>query len=369
MKADLLPTRFLPAERSSAEEIARTKQKLLQTPILSAILDELPLITFFLEEHRQIVLANQAAVIISPTKEKEGLYGLRLGELINCVHADETEGGCGTTQSCTLCGAGQAIFCSQQRQSGKNECRVLRHNGEAMDLRVWASPFSVDGKAYTMFSLMDITDEKRRRVLERLFFHDILNMISALQASASMMKEVPPKVKDELSAVISTSSDKLLEEIEAQKDLASAEAGDLVLNFKPVNSLEILEYLASLYKKEGEARQQSVNIASDADNIDFVSDKRLLFRVLGNMVKNALEASASGSPVLLSSKKAGNRVRFSVHNRGTIPEEVRLQIFQRSFSTKGGNRGLGTYSIKLLTERYLKGTADFTTSPTRGTTF
>ena len=35
----------------------------------------------------------------------------------------------------------------------------------------------------------------------------------------------------------------------------------------------------------------------------------------------------------------------------------------------GQGRGLGTYSIKLLTERYLKGKVDFTSDATAGTTF
>ena len=39
-----------------------------------------------------------------------------------------------------------------------------------------------------------------------------------------------------------------------------------------------------------------------------------------------------------------------------MPDEVKAQIFERSFSTKGRGRGIGTYSIKLLTERYLEGT-------------
>jgi sensor histidine kinase regulating citrate/malate metabolism len=44
-------------------------------------------------------------------------------------------------------------------------------------------------------------------------------------------------------------------------------------------------------------------------------------------------------------------------------------IFQRSFSTKGFGRGLGTYSIRLLTERYLKGSVSFTSSALSGTIF
>ncbi len=52
-----------------------------------------------------------------------------------------------------------------------------------------------------------------------------------------------------------------------------------------------------------------------------------------------------------------------------MPREVQLQIFQRSFSTKGLGRGLGTYSVRLLTERYLKGSVSFTSSAEFGTTF
>jgi Signal transduction histidine kinase regulating citrate/malate metabolism len=52
-----------------------------------------------------------------------------------------------------------------------------------------------------------------------------------------------------------------------------------------------------------------------------------------------------------------------------MPREVQLQLFQRSFSTKGSNRGLGTYSMKLLTERYLHGSIAFTVSEEEGTTF
>jgi signal transduction histidine kinase len=52
-----------------------------------------------------------------------------------------------------------------------------------------------------------------------------------------------------------------------------------------------------------------------------------------------------------------------------MAREIQLQIFQRSFSTKGPGRGLGAYSIKLLTEQYLQGSVTFSTSPKKGTTF
>ncbi|MCC7353132.1 MAG: ATP-binding protein, partial [Anaerolineae bacterium] len=99
------------------------------------------------------------------------------------------------------------------------------------------------------------------------------------------------------------------------------------------------------------------------------SDPILLGRVIGNMVKNALEAIEPGQAITLGCRIIGEGVEFWVHNPGFMPPSVQLQLFQRSFSTKGKGRGLGTYSMKLLSERYLHGSVSFTSSLETGTTF
>jgi signal transduction histidine kinase len=95
----------------------------------------------------------------------------------------------------------------------------------------------------------------------------------------------------------------------------------------------------------------------------------LIKRVIGNLVKNAVEAVEAGQTVTLGCLEEEGRLCFSVHNQGEIPRDVQLQIFNRSFSTKGAGRGLGTYSVKLLVERYLQGRVEFTSSPAAGTEF
>jgi sensor histidine kinase regulating citrate/malate metabolism len=83
-----------------------------------------------------------------------------------------------------------------------------------------------------------------------------------------------------------------------------------------------------------------------------------------------LEATSPGQTITLRCEPEGaNAVVFSVHNDGFIPRDVQLQIFHRAFSTKGTGRGLGTYSMKLLGERYLGGQIRFESSPESGTTF
>ena len=71
----------------------------------------------------------------------------------------------------------------------------------------------------------------------------------------------------------------------------------------------------------------------------------------------------------LNSSSAGKQIQFWCNNHGVIPRETQLQIFHRSFSTKGEGRGIGLYSVKLMTERYLKGSVKFTSDDSSGTTF
>jgi signal transduction histidine kinase len=117
------------------------------------------------------------------------------------------------------------------------------------------------------------------------------------------------------------------------------------------------------------AKDRSILIDPQAIEHKLFSDFSLLTRVLGNMCKNALEAIGPEETVTLSCSGSDGKIRFSVHNPGKIPEKAQLQIFQRSFSTKGSGRGLGTYSIKLLSEQYLQGKVGFTSSPAEGTVF
>ena len=87
------------------------------------------------------------------------------------------------------------------------------------------------------------------------------------------------------------------------------------------------------------------------------------------MLKNALEATRAGGTVCTGIKNDGDKIIFWVKNNQVIPQDVQRQLFQRSFTTKGTGRGLGTYSIRLLTENYLEGKARFLSNESEGTLF
>jgi len=264
----------------------------------------------------------------------------------------------------------KVLLSNLRGQEDVQECRVIqRKSGNALDLRVWASPITIGGEWFTIFTISDISHEKRRKVLERIFFHDVMSTAGNLRGFAELLREASPSKIDEFREKMYELSSKLVDEINAQRDLTAAENYELSIHPVPISSAGLLQEIVDLYSGHEVAKERNILIDSSAQQIVFTSDKVLLSRVLSNMVKNALEASTPGDSVKLGCEIKGEEIQFWVHNPGFMPREVQLQIFQRSFSTKGIGKGLGTYSMRLLSERYLKGSVSFTTSKKRGTTF
>jgi len=364
-----LPTKFAPAERVSGDIIQMQSRYFLDAPLLHRLFDAIPDIVLILNQQRQIVFANQALLKALGLNRVDPVLGQRPGEALGCLHAFETEGGCGTTEFCKTCGAVQAILSSLKGREAIKECRITQESGEALDLQVWATPLNLNDEQFSVFALKDISHEKRRRALERIFFHDILNAASGVRGFAELLTIVGPEDLELVKQSLFNLSERLIDEINAQRDLTAAENNELSVHPAPINSMDLLQELASGNEHYVAASGCQLKIDPKSESLQFTGDQTLLRRVLGNMIKNALEASQPGQTVTLGCRRNGHKIEFVVHNPGYIPRHIQLQIFQRSFSTKGQGRGLGTYSIRLLTERYLGGEVSFASSPEQGTEF
>jgi len=362
-------TMFLPAERASEKEIFNQVKIFSEQNLVANFLNTIQDILVVLNQERQIVYANRNLLDWLNFEQIDQVCGLRFGEAVQCVHAHDLEGGCGTSEHCQMCGAARAILSSQRGEEDIQECRILRVDGEALDLKVKATPLILEDQKFTVLTAIDISHEKRRRALERIFFHDILNTAGGLQGFSQLMMNANSSELEEVKQTINTLSQELIDEINAQRELLAAEHGELEIHLDTVNSLEVFFRVSQIYRSNPAAAGCEIRIDENSESITFITDRTLLIRVIGNMTKNALEASTAGQATTLGCYKKEKEIIFSVHNPTYVPREVQLQIFQRSFSTKGNGRGLGTYSIKLLTERYLKGVVSFSSSEEKGTTF
>lgn len=364
-------THFAAARRLEASDLLRQVGYFRQSRFSHQLLDAVPTLLTILNDCRQIVFANSALLDLLGLEDQQGLYGQRPGEALDCVESPSAPGGCGTGEACSTCGAVLAILAGIAGTASSRECRVTRCVGselQALDLRVWATPLRYRGEEFTVFAVSDISHEKRRRALERIFFHDILNTVGSIKGFAELLDRYPRLEQDDLYALIHGAAEQVIDEVEAQRTLTAAEAGNLTIAADVLSSRLLLEQLCTLYRSHEAAAGRTLVVEEASEDLFFVSDRGLLARVLGNMLKNALEAIAPGEVVTLGCRRVGKRVEFRIRNPGEIPRSSQLQIFRRSFSTKGEGRGLGTYSMRLLSD-FLGGEVGFASSPEDGTTF
>jgi nitrogen-specific signal transduction histidine kinase len=364
-----MKTAFASAERTDMKEIDAEYQSLDAMTDRFFFINAMPIMVLVLDRNRQIVYANNVLFEHLKLDSIKDVLGQRLGELLGCIHANGETGGCGTSKNCAVCGAVRTILAGQNGKVSTEECRILTKDNEAFDFVVHCIPFIVNDQRFVLFTLIDISDTKRKKVLENIFFHDILNTASGIQGFAELIPEVTSEEVASFSKIIARLSLQLIDEIQGQRDLLAIEAGEFKVGVDIMKSGDLISDVLQMYRHHSVGENKTIDEAPDSEKITFESDIRLVRRILGNMVKNALEATDAGGSVLVRSRKVFNYIVLSVHNRSFIQPLVQMQIFKRSFSTKGSGRGLGTYSIKLLTEKYLRGRAGFYSSEERGTEF
>jgi len=367
-------TFFAPAIRSSQHEIEGALRVLENHRLLSNLFETLEVYVLILNRHRQIVYANEEILRALGVNSLEEATGFRPGEALQCVHAWENESGCGTSRHCDSCGAVLAILASLElKEPIEKECLLTSRQGAqavSWEFHVRATPFEAEGETFTILSLVDVSQAKRRETLERLFFHDLLNIIGGLNGLAYLLKHGGGPGNSRYLDQIELLTLVLQREVENQRLLAMAERGEISLALQETKPAEVIRNVERICREFNAAKGKRIETIVPAETLRIQTDPTLLERVLLNMAKNALEAIGPRESIRMWLEAREGEVIFHVWNPGLIPERTAKQIFVRSFSTKGeAGRGLGTYSMKLFGEKYLRGRVFFHTDEQEGTTF
>jgi len=369
-----MDTYFAPAERSSSEELQKDVEVASQNPVISGVMQMVSGLLAILNEHRQILTINAALLDMLGIEDAGEALGLRPGEAIQCIHAHDMPGGCGTSKFCPTCGMAVAIVASLE--SGQPEHRIcvatVERDGECADLylQVHASPITSEGQRFTLLFLQDITAHQQRAALERVFFHDITNLIQALRMTTHLLDVGGAHNAGQLTERVKQITQRLAKEVEIQKTLADADADGYHLSLQDVAVGQIIQDLAQVFAGHPAAKGKTLRLPKPIPQVWLYTDMSLLLRLLTNMLLNAFEATEEGGEVKLWLEQSQDALTFCVWNQRAIPHDIALRVFQRNFSTKKeAGRGLGTYAMKLFGEDYLGGRVGFTTSALEGTMF
>jgi PAS domain-containing protein len=229
-----------PPERLPGDLILQQSGALGDLSGLGALLDCMPDFVMILNEQRQIIFGNKALRDFAGGRGGGQLLGLRPGELLDCRQAGLAPSGCGTGEACRTCGAVNAILGALAGRSVMHECRIATPSVEAYDLRIWASPFHWQNSAYALVIAVDISNEKRRQVLERIFFHDILNTAGNIHGLSELIRSDPASA-GEFKEDLYETAEALVNEIRSQRLLLAAERNELQVTITPASSRQLLE--------------------------------------------------------------------------------------------------------------------------------
>ena len=364
-------TYFAPARRAGKETLDIEIDLVSKNDIMSGLLHSISGVLAILNDKRQVVALNDSFLKLIGIDDPAEQLGLRPGEILNCVHADEEPGGCGTTKYCSTCGAAVAIVSSlgQDKPVERNCALTTSKEGNRRDLSllVRSHPINLEGKKFLLLFLQDISLQQHRASLERTFFHDINNMLSLLFGlSRLQVNQAPSKLAENIHNV----SMRLTEEVAIQRSLMQSEACCYLPKRTTTTAVKMLSELQEIFTTHPVAEGKHLEVNDQHATTSLITDTSLLLRILSNMLINAFEASGPNETVKLWLERGENCITFCVWNAQPIPTDIQRRVFQRNFSTKKqAGRGIGTYSMKLFGEEILGGHVDFNSSSNEGTCF
>ena len=369
-----MQTHFAPAARADAAELKRSIGRVNSHPVMHSLLDMVGGLIAILNEQRQILAVNTAFLRRVGLDNGNSVIGLRVGETLNCVHADEMPGGCGTSEYCSTCGAAIAMVAAlQDAQPQEQRCVVrVRRDGHADDVcfAVRAQRIEHDRERFILIFLRDVTAQEERAALERLFYHDLANITAGIQGIAENISDAPTRMRQRMEEQLAKLCVRLSTEIAVQRALARGTTSGYLARRTPLQVDALLKELGNILDRHPAMYDRSLEFGAQpaVDVID--SDRSLLLRVLLNMLTNALEHTPAGGTVRVWVEGDDSGVTFCVWNEEAIPQDVARRVFQRYFTTKRGEgHGLGAFAMKLLGEEVLGGTVTFDSDASGGTTF
>ena len=171
----------------------------------------------------------------------------------------------------------------------------------------------------------------------RRIAHEIKNPLTPIQLSAERMAKKfgrnEPGIEEGCRTIVTEVS-----QLKRMVDEFSRFARMPAVHLRHAQLAEILQQAASLYRDVKKGVTLSVSVDED---IELLVDPEQISRAVGNLLKNAVEATDSGE-IHVSARRAPHRVVIEVADPGRgVPDRDKDKLFLPYFSTKGRGTGLG----------------------------
>lgn len=209
----------------------------------------------------------------------------------------------------------------------------------------------------------EIQLEESRKHLTEMIVHDLRSPLSAILNSMELLRmqlenlEKPPIMQQAL-AIADRSVHQMLGLVNALLDLSKLESGQFVLATNKIIFQDLVPHLMDTFLPEAEQAGVILDYEVDPDLPPMVFDEEKIFRVLSNLVDNALKFTPAGGKVVLKMNRIDSQLFIDLQDTGPgVPMDFRAQIFDlyaQVPGTEGRRRGtgLGLAFCKLAVEAH-----------------
>jgi signal transduction histidine kinase len=256
----------------------------------------------------------------------------------------------------------------------------------AQAMQEGAQDYLIKGQIETSALLRALRYAIARKRLERLkdefvasVSHELRTPLTSISASLSLLMNSAaghlPEPAARLLAIAQRNSQRLVRLVNDILDIGKMESGQVVFDFKRVESRSLVEQ--AIEDNRGFAESYGVRIRlEDASAVGVVrADPDRLTQVVTNLLSNAIKFSPTDSEVAVAVEEGADVVRISVRDHGPgIPVDFKPHVFERfaqadapDAQQKSGT-GLGLSIVKQIVDR-LGGEVGFADAPGGGTIF
>ncbi|MFA5137734.1 MAG: ATP-binding protein [Elusimicrobiota bacterium] len=182
--------------------------------------------------------------------------------------------------------------------------------------------------------------ERLRNDLNDMIVHDLKSPVAAIQTTLSLVRENGLITDMDYQRLLDNSekaAGKLLLMINDLLDVSRAEAGGLTPQTERVEVDKLLSGVVELYQTSASRTGLSIRTSVGPDARSLTTDAQLLYRILANLLSNALRFSPRGTEVLLEVSLSGRKMLFSVSDSGPgVPQKDKARIFEKFVQIKPG---------------------------------
>jgi two-component system, sensor histidine kinase and response regulator len=185
--------------------------------------------------------------------------------------------------------------------------------------------------------------DRARQDLTDMLVHDLKAPLTSIQGTIELIKArgiISSEAHKSLLEYAGTAADFMLLMLNDILDVGQAKTVGLKATRARTEVMPLFDKLVALFAgrtaKSGVSLEPVVEPAAATLDLDF----NLVFRILANLIQNAIKASDKGSKVELTALRYNGCVRFVVADRGPgVPDDQKEKIFEK-YTTSGRQGGI-----------------------------